>query len=195
MTQSLVKFVLFLLGGLSYCNTYNVVLASNGDIMMALRKPESLFSDDGAIKDKRLQLPMISHPFFDRIASLTVAYFKNDHVTKVNLSEYAKYIDGRILNISCSLIHISEETKTSKSDDSKCNTSVRFKNNLPKNGQWAALIEQGECLYDQKIRFVHQHANPPTAVILFNQHHETDFLKIEPIKNESEYFWYLRGGV
>lgn len=183
----LVKFVVFLVGSISYCS---IVLATSGDIMVPFRKPDSLFSDDTTYRDKRLQLSMIAHPFFEKIAALSVTYLKSNRVLEQqNLTEYAKYIDGRQLNVTGLLVHIDDNSKNNRNDESsKCNITIHPQN-LPRHGHWIALIERGECYFDQKVRFIYQLMNPPVGVVLFNHHHESDYLKMEPLRNDSENFF------
>ncbi|KAL7736997.1 hypothetical protein ACLKA6_008853 [Drosophila palustris] len=81
--------------------------------------------------------------------------------------EKARYGEGKILNVTGRLIHIS--TADDDSDDFACTPYIRGTRGTPlpeKGVPWIALVRRGRCTFEDKVKHVH-HYNA-AGVIIYN---------------------------
>ncbi|XP_034103977.1 E3 ubiquitin-protein ligase goliath [Drosophila albomicans] len=104
----------------------------------------------------------------------TFAFLNWSYVDTVNTicesefsEEKARYGEGKILNVTGRLIHIS--TADDDSDDFACTPYIRGTRGTPlpeKGVPWIALVRRGRCTFEDKVKHVH-HYNA-AGVIIYN---------------------------
>ncbi|KAH8354991.1 hypothetical protein KR093_003507 [Drosophila rubida] len=104
----------------------------------------------------------------------TFAFLNWSYVDTVNTicesefsEEKARYGEGKVLNVTGRLIHIS--TADDDSDDFACTPYIRGTRGTPlpeKGVPWIALVRRGRCTFEDKVKHVH-HYNA-AGVIIYN---------------------------
>ncbi|KAH8233518.1 hypothetical protein KR026_009157 [Drosophila bipectinata] len=81
--------------------------------------------------------------------------------------EQARYGEGRVLNVTGRLVHIS--TTENVSDDYACTPYIRGTMGAPtpeKGVTWIALVRRGRCTFEEKVKHVYQ--QNAAGVIIYN---------------------------
>lgn len=81
--------------------------------------------------------------------------------------EQARYGEGRVLNVTGRLVHISATENVS--DDYACTPFIRGTMGAPtpeKGVTWIALVRRGRCTFEEKVKHVYQ--QNAAGVIIYN---------------------------
>lgn len=122
---------------------------------------------------------------FYNFAFLNWSYVDSQNIGReVDFSEEkARYGEGRVLNVTGRLIHIS--TADDISDDFACTPYIRGTLGMPlpdKGVTWIALVRRGRCTFEDKVKHVHQYN--AAGVIIYNDKQVMQLEKMQ-IKNKN----------
>ncbi|XP_064535954.1 E3 ubiquitin-protein ligase goliath [Drosophila montana] len=132
----------------------------------------------GSIADERLS-------DFYNFAFLNWSYVDSENIPcEIEFTdEKARYGEGRVLNVTGRLIHIS--TADDISDDFACTPYIRGTLGMPlpeKGVSWIALVRRGRCTFEDKVKHVYQYN--AAGVIIYNDKQVMQLEKMQ-IKNKN----------
>lgn len=118
------------------------------------------------------------------LAIINIRYTKNNSEHTVVGDQIAKYGEGRILNVTGRLIHVTN--MDDKHNHTGCIDSLvdSFEQDLPMI-PWIALIERGDCNFEQKVSIAHK--NRAVGVIVYNDRDSVQLDKMIIDDQKSEY--------
>jgi len=126
--------------------------------------------------DRYFRPANVTHPFSEGIgqdiynfAFLNWSYVDSENTICENdfPEEKARFGEGKVLNVTGRLIHIS--TADDDSDDFACTPYIRGTRGTPlpeKGVPWIALVRRGRCTFEDKVKHVY-HYNA-AGVIIYN---------------------------
>ncbi|EDV98465.1 GH23135 [Drosophila grimshawi] len=166
----LLACLLLLLGGqphlISTTTTTTLVAAmtiANQDLERYFR-PANATHSFASIGEERIAMDVYNFAF------LSWSYIDSVDNMPVEIEfpeEKARYGEGKVLNVTGRLIHIS--TTDDISDDFACTPYIRgtLGTPLPEKGTpWIALVRRGRCTFEDKVKHVHQYN--AAGVIIYN---------------------------
>ncbi|XP_002006634.3 protein goliath isoform X1 [Drosophila mojavensis] len=181
----LLACLLLLLGGqphLTSTTTTTTLVAAmtiaNQDLERYFR-PANATHSYTSIGEERLTMD------FYNFAFLNWSYVDSQNIIReIEFSEEkARYGEGRVLNVTGRLIHIS--TADDISDDFACTPYIRGTLGMPlpeKGVSWIALVRRGRCTFEDKVKHVHQYN--AAGVIIYNDKQVMQLEKMQ-IKNKN----------
>uniref|UniRef100_A0A182NQ10 PA domain-containing protein n=1 Tax=Anopheles dirus TaxID=7168 RepID=A0A182NQ10_9DIPT len=125
-------------------------------------------------------------PAEDRMAieSFTLAYLNYSYtgadgrLVELGGNESAKYGEGRILNRSGILVHVTNSANRTDNTGCSRNWTSSFGDPLPERDvPWIALIRRGSCNFEDKVKHAYEHG--AAGVVIYNDKEDTKLDKMK----------------
>lgn len=117
-------------------------------------------------------------------AFINYTYTDAFNVTITVGGEYGKYGEGKILEVSGILVHVS--SKDDKDNHTGCDKNFADHN---VNGKWIALIKRGHCNFEVKVKNAYDHK--AVGVIIYNDKDSAALDKMKIDDKNREYFLFI----
>uniref|UniRef100_B4MPL8 GK21726 n=1 Tax=Drosophila willistoni TaxID=7260 RepID=B4MPL8_DROWI len=166
--QLLLACIVLLLGGLPHLTSTTTTTTLVAAMSIANQDLERFFRPANATHtfasiDDRMASDIYNYAF------LNWSYVDHDNILQtVDFpQEQARYGEGRVLNVTGRLVHIS--TADDIADDYACTPFIHgtMGSSLPEKGvTWIALVRRGRCTFEDKVKHVYQHN--AVGVIIYN---------------------------
>ncbi|XP_068147085.1 LOW QUALITY PROTEIN: E3 ubiquitin-protein ligase goliath [Drosophila tropicalis] len=166
--QLLLACIVLLLGGLPHLTSTTTTTTLVAAMSIANQDLERFFRPANATHtfasiDDRMASDIYNYAF------LNWSYVDHDNIfqTVDFPQEQARYGEGRVLNVTGRLVHIS--TADDAADDYACTPFIHgtLGSSLPEKGvTWIALVRRGRCTFEDKVKHVYQHN--AVGVIIYN---------------------------
>ncbi|XP_034476586.1 protein goliath isoform X2 [Drosophila innubila] len=160
----LLASLLLLLGGLPHLTSTTTTTTLVAAMTIANQDLERYFRPVNATHSPEERIPVDVYNF----AFLNWSYVDENTICESEFSEEkARYGEGKVLNVTGRLIHIS--TADDDSDDFACTPYIRGTRGTPlpeKGVPWIALVRRGRCTFEDKVKHVY-HYNA-AGVIIYN---------------------------
>ncbi len=175
-------FQLFL-GFLFYCDTIDCVIAKTNELasfdLLDTLTTENVINNSPNPNRRNQDI-------FHTVAILNISYMDHeDGIYKNESEDKARYGEGRILNVTGKLVHITNKDFPDKHDGCSLNLCGTNCAELPSE-PWIALIKRGECKFEKKIDNVYKQKYPAVGVIVYSD--ENRLVKMQVEGKESKYY-------